>query len=124
MTAAAKRKPIPREIKVAALALILVVSYFLPSMLDAPGKTCVANLRQIDTATLSWLIDEKREWTETPTESELFGTTLYLQQIPECPDGGAYTLGNGQTPPTCSHPGHRLEINPDPKLAKDPQRYP
>lgn len=76
---------------------------------------------QIDGATQSWAIDEKKTADEFPTAQNLYGRNAYLIYQPGCPDSGVYTLGSGIKPPTCTHPGHILRI--DTNYFKDPRRY-
>ena len=72
---------------------------------------CVANLRRLDDAKQQWAIDNKLNGTDTPTDTDLFGTDLYLKIKPTCPQGGHYTLRAVNEWPTCclaAELGHNL----------------
>jgi hypothetical protein len=79
----------------------------------APDLACRANLKQIDSATASWAIENKMGPDDSPSKTQIFGDTLYIKVEPKCPKGGFYTLGSISKAPTCSHPGHQILINPE-----------
>lgn len=72
----------------------------------ANAATCVANLKLIEGIKTRWATELQKQPTEVPLDTDLFGPGKYLPQRPVCPNGGAYTVGNLQTKPTCSVPGH------------------
>jgi len=43
-----------------------------------------------------------------PTDADLFGGNFYIRVKPNCPGGGAYTIGLVDAPPTCTVPSHVL----------------
>src|SRR5437899_11352639 len=65
-------------------------------------NACIANLKQMDGAKATWALEQKQVDTNTPNDTDLFGTTQYIRDKPECPGGGSYTLGNVATRPICS----------------------
>jgi hypothetical protein len=70
-------------------------------------NTCIANLRQIDSAKLQWAADNNKTLNDTPTAQDLAG---YLPGgvFPTCPSGGSYTINSVGLPPSCSIPGHAV----------------
>jgi hypothetical protein len=74
-----------------------------------PRHECLANLRQLDGATLEWSIDNRKTNGEIPTVEDLRFYFSGYRKFPICPSGGKYTLGNYSNFPTCSQPGHKLD---------------
>ena len=105
----------------AGVIAFLALGHVVPAMIQARKmarrRTCIANLKQIDQATLSWQVDHKTPPTAIPVPMDLFPPN----QFPACPDQGVYTLGNALKPPTCNLSSHAIIINPD--FLKDPRRY-
>lgn len=67
---------------------------------------CINNLKTIEGIKARWATDFQKQPTDMPLDTDLFGPGKYLPQKPACPAGGVYTVGNLQTKPTCSVPGH------------------
>jgi uncharacterized phage infection (PIP) family protein YhgE len=76
------------------------------SMMNA----CVNNLRLIDAAKQQWALENKKGANDTPTWDDLRPYIGHGPQgeLPECPDGGVYTIGAVGEKPTCSNPKHVL----------------
>src|SRR5262245_18648872 len=73
--------------------------------------TCITALKILEGAKASWALDLHKSSNDTPTWNDLAaGTPPYLSCRPECPEGGAYTLGRVRDLPTCSvgGPTHTL----------------
>jgi len=87
----------------------VVVPNFIREPNTSPRNACINNLRRIDTAIQQWAIENHKTNSDIPTWKEI---TPYLGQdmpeVPKCPLGGTYTLGQVDVPPTCSIPGHEL----------------
>jgi len=71
-------------------------------------NTCIANLKQIEGAKDTWMLEHEKTTNDIPTDSDLFGTNLYVKTKPQCGLGGVYTLGPAGERPKCSIPGHTL----------------
>ena len=69
---------------------------------SVPAPEAVARLKQMDGAKASWALEQKKNNTDTPQDSDLFGATLYIRDKPGCPGGGAYVLSAVDTKVTCS----------------------
>jgi hypothetical protein len=76
--------------------------------LDAGRIVCIDNLRQLDAAKYQWALERHKTRSDTPSPTELQeylpGKTMVV-----CPDGGTYSLGQGEAIPTCTIDGHKLE---------------
>ena len=94
-------------VAVAAIGASLVLPALAKAKAKAQDINCINNLRQIDLAKRLWAQDNKKESTDTPTESDL-KPYLTNGKMPICPQGGEYTIGSVGEKPTCSHPGHVL----------------
>jgi hypothetical protein len=67
---------------------------------------CINNLRQIDGAKQQWALENRKTAEAQPTAQDL---APYLKSgIPQCPSGGAYTVGAVGHVPTCNQTGHSL----------------
>jgi hypothetical protein len=85
------------------LLVAIAVPQWLESRETSRAKVCVAQLKQLDTAKQQWAIDNRVSAGSVPGTSDLVPT--YLKTFPSCPSGGSYTLGDMDTPPTCSISG-------------------
>jgi len=64
---------------------------------------CVINLHKLNAAKELFAKDHGDRM---PSLSDLM---VYLPNLPQCPDGGIYTINAPGTPPRCSVPGHALD---------------
>jgi prepilin-type N-terminal cleavage/methylation domain-containing protein len=74
-------------------------------------NACIANMKQIDGAKNTWALENKKQSTDLPTATDLYGATLYIRDTPQCPANGTYTIGTVTARPTCSNGttlGHTL----------------
>lgn len=85
------------------ILLAIAVPNFIKARESSRGKTCVANLRQIEAAKEQWAMENRMGPTDTPVQGDLSPT--YMKAWPSCPSGGNYTIGNVQTAPVCSTGG-------------------
>lgn len=93
------------------ILLAIAVPNFIKARESSRAKSCMANLKQIESAKEQWAMDTKAAPTATPLPAELYGATLYLKTAPVCPSAGTYTEGNMATRPVCSRgaaEGHAL----------------
>jgi len=90
----------------------LMAGVAIPSFVQARGtaqhNSCINNLRQIDAAKEQWALAQGKAIGD---EVDPTGVGHYIKgdQIPTCPQGGAYKLGPLGTDPTCTEPGHQLQ---------------
>jgi prepilin-type N-terminal cleavage/methylation domain-containing protein len=104
------------EIMIVVLIIGILLAIAIPNFVSARetsrAKACVANLKQIDSATQQWAMDNKA--TDATYDSadgastsfittSLVGSTSYIRTVPTCPSGGAYSSAASlSTEPTCS----------------------
>jgi general secretion pathway protein G len=99
----------------AALGLVVVgLIAFIPNIEDpfishcisSREGTCIANLKQIDSAKEQWAMDRHKDAGALPKASNL--APEYIKVMPTCPSGGKYVINPIGTDPTCSLSGHAL----------------
>jgi prepilin-type N-terminal cleavage/methylation domain-containing protein len=97
------------EIMIVVTIIGLLVAIAVPNFLQARetsrAKSCVANLRQIDTAKQQYLLAQNVSTFTNATSSD---TTLgglvptYVRSLPKCPISGTYSTGTDSVSPSCS----------------------
>lgn len=95
------------EIMIVVLIIGILLAIAVPNFVKARetsrAKSCVSNLKQIDSAKEQWAMDTKASDGATgPTMAQIAGTGLYIKATPVCPSNGTYTNGVIGTNPTCS----------------------
>jgi prepilin-type N-terminal cleavage/methylation domain-containing protein len=94
------------EIMIVVLIIGILLAIAVPNFVKARetsrAKSCVSNLKQIDSAKEQWAMDNKAGEGDTVTDAELWGTGNYIKAEPSCPSGGAYTVDVVGVNPTCS----------------------
>jgi type II secretory pathway pseudopilin PulG len=92
---------------VIVLGLALVIAFILLANWNKAKKTahhnqCINQLRLIDAAQEQYMLEHHLTIHSAPPPLKALSSYFGKSGIPQCPDGGTYTLyGNGQ-PPTCS----------------------
>lgn len=71
-------------------------------LLTTPASVCVRHLRMLSGIKRIWAQEHNKGANDVPTWRDL---RPYLGRKPRCPQGGTYTLGRVEEPPTCSHGG-------------------
>jgi prepilin-type N-terminal cleavage/methylation domain-containing protein len=102
------------EIMIVVAIIGLLAALAIPNFLRARGtsqaNTCISNLRTIDTAKASWILENHKQATDTPGDTDI---QPYLGrgssgELPVCPTDSAqtfdtsYTIGNAITKPVCN----------------------
>src|SRR5207248_2362754 len=97
-------------VAIIGLLAAIAIPNFVKARTASQKNACIANLKQVDGAKATWALEQKKTTTDTPSDSDLFGATQYIRDKPVCPGGGAYTLNDVATRPTCSQSaaGHSL----------------
>jgi len=94
------------EIMIVVLIIGILLAVAVPSFLKARetsrAKSCVSNLKQIESAKEQWAMDYKKTSLDVPAPADLYGAGKYVKATPECPSNGAYTEGDISTDPICS----------------------
>jgi hypothetical protein len=88
----------------------IAIPNFVKARDTAMTNTCINNLRQIEVAKNEWALENHKQATDTPTESDLL-PYFKNHQFPVCPAGGTYTIGQDADSPTCSETNHVLPAN-------------
>ena len=90
------------EIMIVVLIIGILLAIAIPNFVRARNtsraKSCQANLKQIDSATEQYLMNNNT--TTYPALTAL--NPDYIKSAPVCPAGGAYTIGSATASPTCS----------------------
>ena len=89
-------------VAIIGLLAAIAIPNFVKARLSSQRNACMANLKQMDGAKATWALEQKKVSTDTPADADLFGATVYIRDKPECPAGGAYTLGQVDARVLCS----------------------
>src|ERR1041385_1868053 len=93
------------EIMIVVLIIGILLAIAVPNFIKARetsrAKSCVANLKQIESAKEQWAMDTKAAATATPGSTDLYGPSSYTRNTPTCASGGTYTIGDMNTRPSC-----------------------
>jgi prepilin-type N-terminal cleavage/methylation domain-containing protein len=95
------------EIMIVILIIGMLLAIAVPNFLDSRdtsrSKTCIANLRQIETAKQQYMVVNN---TTTFTSSTDLGAAglypTYIMSEPQCPAGGTYSTGDDNNVANCS----------------------
>lgn len=102
------------EIMIVVAIIGLLAAIAIPNFVKARSlsqtNACIANLKQMDGAKATWAMEQKKNNSDTPNDTDLFGATAYIKDKPACPGGGTYTLTAVDSKTTCSlsASGHSL----------------
>lgn len=83
------------------ILLAIAVPNFIKARENSRQKSCIANLKQIESAKEQWAMDKKAGNGDTPGDTDLFGTDKYIKVKPACPSGGSYDLKSMADRPVC-----------------------
>ena len=97
-------------VAIIGLLAAIAIPNFVKARTASQKSACIANLKQINGATATWAMERKKNNSDTPVQTDLYGTDAYIRDEPGCPGGGTYTLTQVDTRPTCtlSTLGHTL----------------
>ena len=114
------------EIMIVVAIIGLLAAIALPNFVRARKvarqNTCIANMKQIDSAKQQWALEKKQIETASPVSGDLIGATLYIKNQPMCPlDSSSsfatsYTIGAVSENPSCktganATEGHTLQYS-------------
>ena len=86
------------------ILMAIAVPNFVRARTSSRTQTCIANLKQIDSAKEQWAMDNRKDTGAAVVWGDLTGSTGYLKGPatgPVCPSSGAYTIGAVGTDPIC-----------------------
>src|SRR5881227_2242075 len=89
-------------VAIIGLLAAIAVPNFVKARTASQKNACIANLKQMDGAKASWALEQKKNNSDTPVDTDLFGATVYIRDKPACPGGGAYTISPVDTKVSCS----------------------
>ena len=100
-------------VAIIGLLAAIAIPNFVKARTASQANACIANMKQVDGAKATWALEAKKNNTDTPLTTDLFGATQYIRSAPTCPSGtGAYVLTTVATPQTCpnvaANPTHVL----------------
>ena len=100
------------EIMIVVAIIGLLAAIAIPNFVKARAysqkNACINNLRQIFGAKETWALEFRKTTSDTPTDGDLFGPTLYIREKPACPASGVYDLAAVNVKPLCNVDGHTL----------------
>ncbi len=88
------------------ILMAIAVPNFVKARTNSQKSTCIANLKQIETAKEQWAMETAQPSTATPTAAQL--APNYIKTYPTCPTAGVYAIGDMSTRPACNQAGHVL----------------
>ena len=88
------------------ILMAIAVPNFVQARTSSRQNTCIATLKQIDSAKEQWAMDNKKNQGDVAAWTDLAPT--YLKAQPSCPSGGTYAINGVGTDPTCTIAGHVL----------------
>ena len=96
-------------IVVAIIGLLAAIALpnFVKARKTARQNTCIANLKQIESATQQWALEAKKTEGDTVTSTDLIGSDKFIKNTPLCPlDSGntfatSYSITTVSASPTC-----------------------
>src|SRR2546423_13123593 len=92
-------------VAIIALLAAIAIPNFVKARAASQRSACIANLKQISGAKATWALEAKKVNSDTPADTDLFGSTAYIRVKPGCPANGTYVLDSVQNNPTCSLSG-------------------
>ena len=94
------------EIMIVVAIIALLAAIAIPNFVKARSASqraaCIANLKQVSGAKATWALEQKKSNTDSPADTDLFGSTAYIRIKPPCPANGTYTIDTVQNLPACS----------------------
>jgi len=93
-------------VAIIGLLAAIAIPNFIKARQSSQRAACVANLRTIDGAKATWALEQHKTGTDVPTDSDLFGPTLYVKEKPGCPANGTYSINAVDQKPACSITDH------------------
>jgi hypothetical protein len=87
-----------------------IIAFVRPSLVksrqDSQRAACLANLKTIDRAKATWAQEKRKSNQDAPSDFDLFGPGLYVENKPLCPAGGIYSIKAVGSRQTCTIAGH------------------
>lgn len=94
-------------VAIVSLLAAMAIPNFVTAKTQAHGRTCIANLKQIESAKSVWALNNNQPDTVIPTWEHLVPD--YIKHQPACPSNGTYTIADLNTSPSCTTTNHALD---------------
>ena len=92
-------------VAIIALLAAIAIPNFVKARASSQRAACIANLKQINGAKATWALEQKKTNSDTPVDTDLYGSTQYIRVAPSCPGAGTYVIAAVSAVPTCSLSG-------------------
>ena len=93
-------------VAIIGLLAAIAIPNFVKARQSSQKSACVSNLKQIEGAKVTWALENKKVGTSVATDADLFGSTLYIKDKPECPAAGTYAINALDTKASCTITEH------------------
>ena len=70
----------------------IAIPNFVRNRNEAQRKTCIANMKLIETSAENWRTENRMELIGDDWKTKLLGSTNYIEVEPRCPAGGTYAV--------------------------------
>ena len=70
----------------------IAIPNFVRNRNEAQRKTCIANMKLIETSAENWRTENRMELIGDDWKTKLLGSTNYIEVEPHCPSGGTYAV--------------------------------
>lgn len=95
-------------VAITGLLAVVTIQNFIKARDSSQKHRCINNLSKIRDAKIAWALAHKKDESDTPQNSDLFGPNAHIKESLVCPAKGTYILGTVAAKPTCSITGHTL----------------
>ena len=88
-------------VAIIGLLAAIAIPNFVRARNTAQQNACINNLRQIDSAKQQWALENKKNDTDSPADTDV---QVYIKnnRYPTCPSSGTYTVNGLTNDPVCS----------------------
>ena len=80
----------------------IAIPNFVKTRSTARQKTCINNMKQLESAKEQWAMDKKKASGDACAMTDLTGSGNYINNTPTCPGGGTYAVNAVAAQPTCT----------------------
>ena len=95
-------------VAIIGLLAAIAIPNFVKARTASQKNACITNLKQLEGAKATWALENKKSNSDSPVDTDLFGSDKYIRDKPACPGGGTYSLEPVSDKPTCTVTGHTL----------------
>lgn len=88
-------------VMIIGILLAIAVPNFVRARDTSRASTCVANLKQIDSAKEQYAMENRLGSGATVTQANIVSN--YIRTMPACASGGTYAIGTVGANPTCTY---------------------